>query len=113
MQGHKGSFLGPGPLSDTELGLAPAAKRLGSTATELDVLAEEEYVAAEAVIKGDSQKADNAAIPDHLWLRAFVLGYGELGHSARHLRALGQMGGSVGFFDDPAPPLGWRGLYPA
>ena len=89
MQGHKGSFLGPGPLSDTELGLAPAAKRLGSTATELDVLAEEEYVAAEAVIKGDTQKADDAAVPGHLWLWAFVLGYGGSGHSAWLLRALG------------------------
>ena len=72
--------------------MAPTAKRLRSTATELDAPAEEEYVVAEAVIKGDSQKADDAAVPDHLWLRAFVLGYGGSGHSARHLRELGQTG---------------------
>ena len=112
MQGHKGSLPGLHPLLDTDLGLAPAAKRLQSTATELDALAEEEYVVTEAVIKGDSQKADNAAVPDHLWLRAFVLSYGGSGHSARHLRALGQMGGLVGFLGDPTPPRGWRGALP-
>ena len=76
---------------------------------ELDALVEEEYVAAEAVIKGDLQKAGNAAVSNHLWLGAFVLGYGGSGHSARHLRALGQTGGLVGFLDDPAPPQGWWG----
>ena len=89
MQGHKGSLPGPRPLLDTDLGLAPATKCLRSTTTELDVLAEEEYVAAEAVIKGDTQKADDAAVPGHLWLWAFVLGYGGSGHSAWLLRALG------------------------
>ena len=29
------------------------------------------------VTKGDSQKADNASVPDHLWLRAFAVGYGD------------------------------------
>ena len=41
MQGHKGSLPGPRPLSDTDLGLTSAAKRLRSTATKLDALAEE------------------------------------------------------------------------
>ena len=112
MQGHKGSLLGPRPLLDTDLGLAPAAKCLQSTTADLDALAVEEYVAAEEVIKGDLQKTDNAAVPDHLWLRAFDLGYGESGHSAWHLRALGRTEGSVGFLDDPAPPRGWRGALP-
>ena len=41
------------------------------------------------VIKGDSQKADNAAVPDQLWIRAFVLGYGtDTDSLRRHTEAL-------------------------
>ncbi len=115
----KGSLPGPRPRSDSDLGLAPATKRL-----KLQMVCEplaavaDEYVGREEVIKGDSQKSDDAVVPDHLWLRAFVLGYGVANHAARHWRALGRAGvceggavGSlaVGCLADPAPPLGWRG----
>ena len=72
----------------------------------------EEYVGGDEVKKGDSQKVDDAAVSDHLWLRAFVLSYGAAGHSARHLRALGWVKGTVGFLKDPAPPRGWQGALP-
>ena len=112
LQGQ-GCLPGPQPRSDSDLGLAPAAKRLRPS-EECDTLAveAEEYVGGDEVIKGDSQKADDAAVPDHLWLRAFVLGYGAAGHSARHLRALGRAEGAVGFLKDPTPPRGWQGALP-
>ena len=103
-QGHTEPLPGPHPLSDTDLGLAPAAKRLR--------LSDREAAVEEEVIKGDSQKADDASVPDHLWLRAFVLGYGEGGHAARHLRALKLSGGAVGCLNDPTPPRGWRDALP-
>ena len=62
------------------------------------------------VIKGDHQKADNAAVPDHLWLRAFVLGYGDPTHPTRHLEALSlPLTSRLGFLGDARPPDGWRG----
>ena len=114
----RGSLPGPRPLSDSDLGLAPAAKRLRPSEErepeEREPLEAEadEYVGGDEVIKGDSQKADDASVPDHLWLRAFVLGYGAAGHAARHWRALGRAEGAVGFLADPAPPRGWRGALP-
>ena len=109
----QGCLLGPRPRSDLDLGLAPAAKRHRPSG-ECDALAAEaeEYVVGDEVIKGDSQKADDAADPDHLWLRALVLWYGAAGHSAPHLWALGWAEGALGFLEDPAPPRGWRGALP-
>ena len=109
----QGCLLGPRPRSDSDLGLAPAAKR-HRPLEECDGLVAEakKYVEGDEVKKGDSQKADDAAVPDHLWLRAFVLGYGAAGHSARHLRALGRAEGAVGFLKDPTPPRGWQGALP-
>ncbi len=66
-----------------------------------------EFATAEEVIKGDIQKADNVAVPDHIWLRAFVLGYGMGGCTACHLEALNLTEGSAGFLDGPKPPIGW------
>ena len=34
------------------------------------------------VIKGDSQKVDNAEVPDHLWLHASITGQGGYGNQA-------------------------------
>jgi len=112
LQGQ-GCLPGPRPRSDSDLGLAPATK-CHRPLEECDALVAEakEYVEGDEVEKGDSQKADDAAVPDHLWLWAFVLGYGAAGHSARHLRALGRAEGAVGFLEDPAPPRGWRGALP-
>ncbi len=61
------------------------------------------------VIKGDSQKADNASAPIHLWLRAFTLGYGDASYLARHREALGLKGGSSGWLLHKELPAGWRG----
>ena len=109
----RGSLPGPRPRSDSDLGLAPAAKRLRPSEEREPLEAEaDEYVGGDEVIKGDSQKGDDASVPDHLWLRAFVLGYGAAGHAARHWRALGRAEGAVGFLADPAPPRGWRGALP-
>ena len=66
------------------------------------------------LIKGDHQKADNAAVPDHLWLRVFAMGYGDPAYPARHLEALNLPPTTswVGFLEEPRPPTGWRGALP-
>ncbi|KAL3777808.1 hypothetical protein ACHAW5_001786 [Stephanodiscus triporus] len=40
------------------------------------------------VVKGDAQKSDGAMIPDHLWLHAFLQGYGLQRVLEEHLQAL-------------------------
>ncbi len=66
----------------------------------------------ELVVKGDTQKSDGAAIPDHLWLRAFLQGYGREACSEEQLQALAlptQAG--VGHLRDATPPsrgVGWK-----
>jgi hypothetical protein len=72
----------------------------------------EELTTLVEVIKGDLQKADNAAVPDHLLLRAFVQSYGTWACAARHLEALGWTEGTVGFLEGPKPPTGWQGALP-
>ena len=62
--GLKQGPVGPRPLSDSALGLA----RPSDHTFEL---------AEVVVVKGDSQKADDAAVPDQLWLHAFLGGYAE------------------------------------
>jgi len=54
--------------------------------------------------KGDSQKADDAAVPVHLWLRAFAWGYGDPSCLAHHQVALGLLGGSAGSLANSKPP---------
>ena len=73
---------GPRPLSNSKLGVStpPAC-----TAPHL----------LDEVHKGDSQKADDAAVPVHLWLRAFAWGYGDPSCLAGHQVALGLLGGSA------------------
>ncbi len=66
----------------------------------------------ELVVKGDTQKSDGAAVPDHLWLHAFLQGYGWEACSEEHLQALvlpTQAG--VGHLRDATPPswgVGWK-----
>ena len=72
---------GPRPLSDRELGIKRAAPPQdevspGEKRPSVEVPPQDVSTAGE-VTKGDSQKADNASVPDHLWLRAFVVGYGD------------------------------------
>ena len=67
----------------------------------------------DAVIKGDHQKANNAAVPDHLWLRAFAMGYGDTAYSVHHLEVLNLPPTSqAGFLGEPKPPAGWREALP-
>ncbi len=63
---------------------------------------------AEEVINGDTQNADNVTVPDHLWLRVFVHGYGMGGCLACHLEALDLTESTAGFLDGPKPPIGTR-----
>ena len=84
---------GPRPLPNSELGLStPPA----FTAPHL----------LDEVHKGDSQKADDAEVPVHLWLRAFAWGYGDPSCLARHQVALGLLGGSAGSLSNSEPPSG-------
>ena len=87
-KGRSGEELpGSHPLTDDELGLCPLP-------VERTVPSDEGFVQGllespdDEVIKGDHQKANNAAVPDHLWLRAFAIGYGDPAYPARHLEAL-------------------------
>ncbi len=109
-EGHTaGAVPGPRPCSDADFGLSPACEQRHPPETKLIV---EEFAVAEEVIKGDLQKADNAAVPDNLWLRAIVLGSGKLGCLAHHLGALGRTEGTAGFPGGPTPPMGWQGALP-
>jgi hypothetical protein len=103
-----GNLPGPHPCSDADLGLSPVCKRHCPSET----LNMEELTTSAEVIKGDSQKADNAAVPDHLWLRAFVQGYGTRACAACHLEMLGWTEGTVGFLEGPELPTGWQGALP-
>ena len=127
-KGSSGDLPGPCPLTDDELGLCPlpagGVEALGpeelaqGLAQELDHELAQGLVLPQdspedAVIKGDHQKADNAAVPDHLWLRAFAIRYGDTAYSVRHLEALNLPPTSqVGFLGEPKPPAGWRGGLP-
>jgi hypothetical protein len=73
---------------------------------------QDEVSTAEAVIKGNTQKADNASVPDHLWLKAFVISYGDVACAARHRDALTLLTGDVGSLGASEPPVGWRGAIP-
>jgi hypothetical protein len=89
--------VGPAPKSDGTLGLV--AKPMGGGPDYTNI----------QVIKGDTQKADRAAVPDHLWVHAFLCGYGGENHGPRHLRALGlALHCGVGSLANPSPPDGWE-----
>jgi len=63
------------------------------------------------IMKGDAQKADNAAVPDHLWLGMFASGYGSESCLTRHCLALGRPSASPGGLKEPGPPTkgcGWE-----
>jgi hypothetical protein len=66
---------GPRPRTDADLGLLPEVQ---CQCRDAELAS---HVAAVEIRKGDTQKeADNAAVPvpDQLWLRAFVLEYGDI-----------------------------------
>jgi hypothetical protein len=65
-----------------------------------------------AVIKGNSQKVDNVSVPDHLWLRVIVVGYGDVACTARHREALNLLTGDVGSLGALELPGGWKGSIP-
>jgi len=93
-----GDTPGPAPKTDAELGLAGSGV-VTAHKTQAHVLA----------IKGGRQKADSAAVPDHLWVHAFLCGYEREHHGPRHLHALGlSAAASVGGLGKPSPPDGWE-----
>jgi hypothetical protein len=100
-----GPSPGPFPRSNTDLGLVVSPPRLE----------EDKCRFATRVVKGDAQKADGAAVPDHLWIHAFLEGYareGGEGDSGLHLRTLGLPDhASVGHLREAGPPsqgIGWE-----
>ena len=105
---------GPCSLMDDELGLCPLpAVCVGASALGPKVDYELDQVLEDTVIKVDHQKADDAAVPDHLLLQAFAMGYGEADYPACHLEALDLAPTSqLGFLDESKPPMGWRGAFP-
>ena len=95
-------LVGPRPLSDSALGL-----------TRRPLAHDRLPFAPEEVVKGDSQKADDAVVPDHLWLHAFVGGYGDPSCLAQHRSALGLGSGGVGsLMECGGPPSGWQTAMP-
>ena len=110
-----GLLPGPRPLTDNELGLCPRPDGHGTGTSFSDTQGPDWRPVAQddEVIKADHQKADNAAVPDHLWLRAFAMGYGDPAYPARHLEALNlPITSRVGFLAEPGPPAGWRVALP-
>jgi hypothetical protein len=93
---------GPGPLSDLELGLLSSMNKQ----QRVEAPPQDKVSTVEAVIKGNLQKADNASVPDHLWLRAFVVGYGGVACKARHRDALTLPTGDVRLLGASEPPVG-------
>ena len=103
--GLKQGSVGPRPLSDSALGLV----RSGS---HQDRLVFKVFEPVE-VVMGDSQKADNAAVPDQLWLHAFERGYGDLSCLACHRLALNLGSGAAGsLMEKGGPPPGWQAEMP-
>jgi hypothetical protein len=71
---------GSHPLTDDELGLCPLLDEgTGTSSADTQGLNWLPESLDDEMIKGDHQKADTAAVPDHLWLRAFAMGYGVRG----------------------------------
>ena len=131
---------GPRPLSDRELrikraappqdgvspGEAPPQQRprvegpsqdeispaVGDSQKATEVPLQDEVSTAAEVTKGNSQKADNASVPDHLWLIACAIGYGEEACAERHREALSLPTGDVGALGVSEPPAGWKGAIP-
>jgi hypothetical protein len=89
--------LGPRPLTYAELGLSLGPAHSLAPFSPVEVL------------KGDLQKADNAAVPNQLWLHAFVVGYGNPCCLAQYCSALG-LGeeGSASGMSKEGPPPGWQ-----
>jgi hypothetical protein len=96
------------PLSNLELGLSSSTNKRQC----VEAPPQDEVSMAEAVIKDNLQKADNASVPDHLWLRVFVVGYEDTACAARHRDALNLPTGDVGLLGASEPPIEWRGAIP-
>jgi hypothetical protein len=83
--------------------ISPAA---GDSQKAAEVPVQDEVSMAAEVTEGDSQKADNASVPDHLWLRACTIGYGDEACTERHREALSLPTGDVGALGISEPPAG-------
>jgi hypothetical protein len=96
----------PSPRSNKDLGLV---------VSPLETRQDKGRRFSTRVIKGDAQKADGAAVPDHLWIHAFLEGYakeGEEGDTIQHLKALSLPDhaavGHLGQTDPPNQGIGWE-----
>jgi hypothetical protein len=101
--------VGPSPRSNEDLGLV-----VSSCKDRHDRHDERQQFAAR-VVKGNAQKADRAAVPDHLWIHIFLEGYakgGEEGDRLLHLKALNLPDhAGVGHLRESGPPdrgIGWE-----
>ena len=97
---------GPGSLQDV------ISTAVGDSQKSVEVPLPDEVSMAVKVTKGDSQKADNTSVPVHLWLRAFVVGYGDEACAERHSEALTLPTGDAGALGASKPPARWRGAIP-
>jgi hypothetical protein len=85
LRGGSGGFdyaFGPLPKSNKEMGLAPM-KGDADKAEVRDVQCFDTLV-----VKGDTQKSDEGAVPVLLWIHAFLQGYGQEACLDQHLSAL-------------------------
>ena len=70
------------------MALSPGLTRIWGLVVSPPTREEDNCRFATRVVKGDAQKADGAAVPDHLWIHAFLEGYareGEEGDLRLHL----------------------------
>jgi hypothetical protein len=102
-----GQDPGPQLFSNGILGLAPGK---GGESGEKEV-SDFDFDFNKQVVKGDHQKADAAAVPDHLWVHFFLRGYALDLCAPTHLAALGlDIKASVGGLlnkHSPSRGIGW------
>ena len=101
-------------MTDDELGLCPLPDDcVGASALGPGVSYDLDHGLEDAVIKDDHQKANNAAVPDHLWLQSFIMDYGNADYPVCHLESLDLPPTSqLGFLGESKPPVGWMGVLP-
>jgi hypothetical protein len=87
--GFRGVYGAKRPLAVLDLGPQPRTNSELGPATTLPTAHNNDAIMLE-VRKGNSQNANNASVPDQLWIHTFAMGYGDPNCMARHSTALNQ-----------------------